>query len=121
MQLGIFILLLSMLIGIASFNFVLFMSIQPTQWLDSLFNWQKKLRDWDISGTKNGMILSKILGYCELCFSHFVAFIGFWITLAVVLVMYDLNFPIWLYFVWYLMQVSISTNLNLYFITKLFK
>lgn len=121
MQLEIYILLITMLIGTASLGFILFMSIQQGQWLDLIFSWQKKLREWDISGTTKGMILSKILGYCELCFSHLMAFIGFWVTLALIITIFDVNIPIWIYFIWYVVQVSISTNLNLYFITKLFK
>ena len=110
-----------MLIGIGSLSFILFMSIQSEQWLDMLFKWQKKLREWDTSGTTKGMILSKIFGYCELCFSHLIAFIGFWITLALTLNLFEINIDWWVYIFWYLFQVSISTNINLFFIKKLFK
>lgn len=119
MQLIIF--LFTMLIGIGSLSFILFMSIQSEQWLDMLFKWQKKLREWDTSGTTKGMILSKIFGYCELCFSHLIAFIGFWITLALTLNLFEINIDWWVYIFWYLFQVSISTNINLFFIKKLFK
>ena len=119
MQLIIF--LFTMLIGIGSLSLILFVSIQSEQWLDLLFKWQNKLRNWDTSGTIKGMILSKILGYCELCFSHLIAFLGFWITLIMTLNLFDLNIDWWIYIFWYIIQVSISTNINLYFITKLFK
>ncbi len=114
------ILIIFYLLGVASFSFIFYMSIQEGQWLDLLFDWQKTLRKWDISGTKKGLFLSKILGYCELCFSHFVSFVAFWFLLVCVDLLFDLHIPIFIYLIWYLVQVSLQTTLNLFFITKLF-
>lgn len=121
MFLEITILIILYMLGVASCAFIIFMSIQKSQWLDQIFNWQIKLRNWDISGTKKGMFLSKIFGYCELCFSHFVAFVAFWFLLVCASILYDLHIPIFIYIAWYFIQVSLQTTLNLFFITKLFK
>lgn len=120
-MLELIIITIGFLIGVASFSMIFFASIQKGQWLDMMFDWQNQLREWDMSGTKKGLILSKILGYCELCFSHFTAFIWFWIYIAVILYFIDFNPPIAIFPIWYLLYMSISTNINLYLITKLFK
>ncbi|WP_312208275.1 hypothetical protein [Empedobacter sp.] len=121
MFLEITLLIIFYLLGVASFSFILFMSIQKGQWLDLLFNWQDKLRKWDVSGTKKGLFLSKIFGFCELCFSHLVSFVAFWFLLVGVSMQYDLHFPIFIYVIWYFIQVPLQTVFNLFFITKLFK
>lgn len=106
---------------------ILHISTQPGQWLDTLLHWQKRLQQWDIQGK---IFRSKAGGYCELCFSHLLAFAGYWVYV------FFMNAAVgmwiahvsdgWLLFitinlVWYLVYVSISTNLGLYFITKLFQ
>ncbi|MCB0697605.1 MAG: hypothetical protein KDC07_09590, partial [Chitinophagaceae bacterium] len=57
---------------------ILYISIQPGQWLDKLLNWQNRLHAWDMQGKE---FLVKAGGMCELCFSHLVTFTGFWIYL----------------------------------------
>lgn len=108
------------MLGTASLSLILYISIQHDQWLDMIFNWQDRLREWDLSGTKRGQFLAKIFGYCELCFSHFISFISFWVFLISMNIFYDITTSIFIYFVWYLIHVSFQTCLNLFFITKLF-
>ena len=97
---------------------IVFFSIQDDQWLDELFNWQYRLRKW----SEQNKWWVKPLGYCEMCFSHLMAVVGF-----IVYCLFMTQANLWsidhwvLYMVWYLVYVSISTNLSLYFIVKLFK
>lgn len=106
---------------------ILYISIQPGQWLDKLLHWQDRLHKWDLEGKE---FLVKAGGLCELCFSHFVTFvsywfyllfmhwaIGYWITALVEnsIAAFVINL------IWYLAYVGIGTNLALYFITKLFR
>jgi hypothetical protein len=106
---------------------IIFISIQPGQWLDKLLNWQQRLRHWDMQGKT---FLVKAGGYCELCFSHLISFISFWCYLLFSKVV--LNFwitaeassiiaVIAVNIIWYLIYISIATNLSLFFITKSFK
>jgi len=119
MQIEILILTLIFWIATGSMSLILFISTQQGQWLGK---WQNVLRKLDLSGTKTGLILSKIGGYCELCFSHFIGFLSFWIYLYTNLHLIGLPvINIFIWFIWYLIYISISTNVNLYFITKLFK
>lgn len=100
-------------LAIASLTKVLHFSIQPGQWLDS---WQKVLHKIDLSKYSS---LSKPLGYCEMCFAHLLAFIGFIVYTAFVssLNAWVLNW--WQSIIWYMVFVPISTILNVYFIKKL--
>lgn len=108
------------LVANASLAFILYCSIQRGQWLDSLFGWQKMLRNFDIAGTPTKILLHKILGGCELCFSHLVTFLFFWVYI-IFMVLMNLGFKNWYFWiVWYFIYVPIGTNLSLYFITKLF-
>jgi hypothetical protein len=106
---------------------IIFTSIQPGQWLDILLNWQNRLQQWDRQGKA---FLVKAGGYCELCFSHAITFlcywgyaftmqlaIGEWITSSVT----NTGATVIINIVWYLVYVSIGTNLSLHFISKLHK
>ncbi|MBS1771526.1 MAG: hypothetical protein JST82_01610 [Bacteroidetes bacterium] len=105
---------------------LLFVSIQPGQWIDKLLNWQKRLQEWDKQG-KIGIV--KIGGYCEICFSHFLTFIAFWCYMLFMKIavgqwitddVHSTPQIILINAIWYLVYVSIGTNLSLYFISKLF-
>ena len=114
--------------GGACFAKIIFLSIQRGQWLDKLLNWQNRLRNWDISGTSKGFLLSKIGGYCELCFSHLVAFLNFWALLIFTLIKSSwitentngLGQIIFLNIISYLIFVCGGTIINLWFILNLF-
>lgn len=106
---------------------IIFISIQPGQWLDTILNWQTRLQRWDRQGK---IFLVKAGGYCELCFSHAITFIcywgyaivmqqaiGQWITTHVS----NIGATIVINIIWYLAYISIGTNLSLHFITKLYK
>lgn len=110
----------------ASLVKILHISIQPGQWIDTLFDYQKKLLNWDLQGK---LFLSKAGGNCEMCFSHLLTFFGFWIYAlfmnGVVGVWITDELDGWMWIVlanamWYLVYVSIGSMLSLYFITKLF-
>lgn len=113
-------------IATASVVKVLHISIQPGQWLDKLLNWQQRLQAWDMNGNE---FAAKVGGYCETCFSHVLSFTAFWVYLffmnAVLgLWITDSVDALWIKAlangVWYLVYVSVGTNLSLYFIVKLF-
>lgn len=106
---------------------ILYISIQPGQWLDKLLNWQERLHNWDLQGKE---LLVKAGGLCELCFSHFIAFVSFWVYLFFMqaVVGYWVSTPsttilatILINIIWYIGYVTIGTNMALYFIVKLFK
>lgn len=106
---------------------IIYISIQPGQWLDKLLNWQQRLQKWDMQGR---VFYAKAGGYCELCFSHVLTFAGFWLYVVFMneVVGYWISAPvegllasIFVNFTWYLAYISIGTNLSLYFITKLFE
>ena len=110
----------------ASFVKVLHVSIQPGQWLDLLFDYQKRLLHWDMKGK---LFLSKAGGNCEICFSHFVAFCCYWVYVlcmnAVLHVWITDTLDSWFWavlvnVVWYLVYMCIGSMLSLYFIVKLF-
>ncbi len=110
----------------ASLVKILHISIQPGQWIDALFDYQKRLLNWDIKGK---LVLSKAGGNCEVCFSHILTFFGFWVYVLFmnkvlhVWITDGIDGWIWVLLVnmmWYLVYVSIGSMLSLYFITKLF-
>ena len=101
-------------LAIAAMAKLLHFSIQRGQWLGG---WQNVLRR--IAESKNPS-WSKPLGYCEVCFAHMLAFIGFFVYLGFVSWVGVWPFSFWQSAVWYLVFVPISSMLNLYFITKLF-
>lgn len=112
------------LIANACLTRILFISMQPGQWLDSLLGWQKLLQKWDRQGKT---FLVKVGGYCELCFCHAVTFISFWayVLMMRMVVCYwitdevnNLIAAATINFIWYLTYVSIGTNLSLHFINK---
>lgn len=106
---------------------ILYISIQPGQWLDKLLYWQYRLQQWDIEGKE---FLAKAGGYCELCFCHAVTVLGFlfyaffmnmavgeWVTGGV----NEFWIACIVNITWYIAYVSAGTNLSLYFIIKLFQ
>ncbi len=114
------------LVANASLVKILHISIQPGQWIDILFGYQKRLQQWDLKGN---ILLSKIGGNCEVCFSHILTFIGYWLymlfmnTIADIWITDTVDNWFWVVFgnvLWYLLYVSIGSMLSLYFITKLF-
>ncbi len=114
------------LVANASLVKVLHISIQPGQWIDTLFKYQKRLHEWDVNGN---VFLSKVGGNCEVCFSHILTFTGYWLymlfmnTVADVWITDTVDSWLWVVFgnvLWYLLYVSIGSMLSLYFITKLF-
>ena len=50
------------LLANASLVKVLHISIQPGQWIDTVFKYQKRLHEWDVNGN---VFLSKVGGNCE--------------------------------------------------------
>ncbi len=111
----------------ASLVKILHVSIQQGQWLDKLLNWQDRLYNWDIEGKE---FLAKAGGLCELCFSHAITFISFWCYTLFMSEALDLwvtaRIDSWLLalfinVLWYLIYISIGTNMALYFIIKLFR
>lgn len=60
------------IIGYACIIKMLHFSIQPGQWIDKYFDWQKRLRVWDEQGKET---LSKWLGGCEMCTCAFTSFL----------------------------------------------
>ena len=106
---------------------ILYMCIQPGQWLDKLLHWQDRLHKWDLEGKE---FLVKAGGLCEICFSHFLTFISYWIYLLFMYLAigYWITAPVGnsiaafvINLIWYLAYVGIGTNLALYFITKIFR
>lgn len=108
------------IIGNATLAFILYMSIQKDQIFDLLFKWQNMLRKFDISGTRTGLILYKILGGCLLCFSHLLSFVGFWLYLLFVVELNAGFSAFWMWIIIYFVYVPTSTTLSLY-IHKLLK
>lgn len=114
------------LLANASLVKVLHISIQPGEWIDSIFQYQQRLQKWDMNGN---VFLSKVGGNCEVCFSHALTFIGYWLYLLFMNEIADVWITdvvhnwFWIVFgnvLWYLLYVSIGSMLSLYFITKLF-
>ena len=114
------------LVANASLVKILHISIQPGQWIDMLFGYQKRLQQWDLNGN---ILLSKIGGNCEVCFSHILTFIGYWLYMLFMNIVADIWITdavdnwFWVVFgnvLWYLLYVSVGSMLSLYFITKLF-
>jgi len=110
-------------ISIAAIAKVLYISIQPEQWLDKLLHWQDKLHHW---GTQTGFwneYRYKSWGGCSVCFSRFVAFYGFWAYLFMAVFLGDC----WLHtghlwsdilanIIWYISFCSVSTIFNIFVI-----
>lgn len=102
---------------------LIYISIQPAQWLDKLLNWQQRLQRWDLQGRT---FLVKAGGYCELCFSHFITFISFWCYVLVsktvlhtwfTAAIDSLALKVVVNIIWYLVYISLGTNLALFFIS----
>lgn len=100
------------LIATACFAKVLYISIQPDQWLDRLLKWQQRLDAWGAKGGFLNEYRYRSWGGCMICFSRFVAFWSFWAWL-----LFAPTFVWWQYpFVW-LAFVSVSTVLNIKFLS----
>jgi hypothetical protein len=102
-------------LGVASLSFLLWISIQPGNWAE---RWQIQLRKWDLAGKE---LLYRTLGGCAICTSHLIAQLSFPFYLA-----FSLATDIWplgwiTSIIWYGLYIGITTNLNLFFITKLHK
>lgn len=106
---------------------LLYVSIQPGQWLDKLLNWQALLHKWDLQGKE---LLVKAGGMCELCFSHFISSLSYWLYLFFTshTIHYWITVPVEsavavviVNITWYLAYVAVGTNLSLFFITRLFR
>lgn len=105
--------------GNAAMAFILYLAIQKGQIFDLLFGWQKMLRKQDLKGTTSGMVLHKILGGCLLCFSHLIAFLGFWIY---VIFSIRVGTPLGHWLLWfpvYMVYVPAVTTLTLYIHKKI--
>lgn len=74
-------LLYTLLFSMAGMCWVRVMTIliQPMQLLDMIFGWQKMLNRLANSPVKRNQGLAKILGDCEVCWSHFLTFIWFFV------------------------------------------
>lgn len=114
------------LIGIAAFSKVLFISIQPDQWLDKVLNWQNRLHKWSVGTTFWDEYRYKSWGGCALCFSRFTAFFSFWAYLFMSLYLGQIWLPHTLVWVdilanvfWWIAFCSISTIFNFIVITKI--
>lgn len=106
-----------MMLAVSCFTWIAFISIQEGQWLGV---WQKVLYKLDMKGHSN---LIKPLGACEVCFSHLLAFIGYWFYVLVCVGYYDIWFEKWTVFmsiISYLTFIPITTALSTYLITKAF-
>lgn len=102
------------LIANACFVLIMYISIQPTQWLGA---WDKVLSNMD----KKGIVWVKPLGYCELCFSHMMTFFLFWVYAFFMTDNGLWHFGVISSIIWFLVYDVIGTILSLYFVTKLFK
>jgi hypothetical protein len=102
-------------LAVAGFTFMLWVSIQPGNWAEK---WQNRLRKWDLDGNE---FLYRIMGGCQVCFSHAIAQVSFLFYVA-----FFLSLDIWApgiigSIIWYIVYISVCTNINLFFITKLYK
>lgn len=102
-------------IATAGFMFLLWISIQPGNWAEK---WQNKLRAWDLSGKE---FLYRTMGGCAACSSHMIAQVSFPVYITFILSVYQWPLSVAGSILWYGMYVAISTNLNLIFISKLYK
>lgn len=105
--------------SVACFVWLLYCAIQPEQ----LFGkWQNVLRAWNEKDSAFYTMLAKWGGDCQLCYSHAMAFLSIPVYLV-----YMYGFGVWaingilLNAIWFIMYWAISTNLNLFFITKLWR
>lgn len=112
------------LVANAALAKILYISIQPGQWLDTLLNWQARLQQWDMQGKS---FLVKAGGYCELCFSHLITFVCYWcyVLFSVQVLHMWITTPVdnvvmavVINIIWYLVYISLGTNLSLLFIVR---
>lgn len=102
-------------LAVAGLTFMLWVSIQPGNWAEK---WQRKLRQWDVNGNE---FLYRVMGGCQLCFSHAIAQLSFLLYVALFFALEIWSLGIVGSVIWYLVYISMCTNLNLFFITKLYK
>lgn len=116
------------LLATAAVAKVLYISIQPEQWLDKLFNWQTKLARWGSGSGWWDEYRYKAWGGCATCFSRVVSFWAFVVYVFVAHVGFDawFHFDKWwvaiiVNFFYWAFYSSLSTLLNMMTILKLFK
>lgn len=102
---------LLLIVGLSCFNILLWISIQPGQWLGG---WQNVLREWDINGKK---AFYKMLGGCEVCTFHFLSLVEFIVTIVVA--HHLLSWQMWL--VSYFILVPITSIFSLLILKTLSK
>jgi hypothetical protein len=66
------------ILGSVSFVTVMWVSIQPGQWLDSLFGWQRVLNRIGMRSGPFNELVYKAFGGCMFCFCHWMSFLCFW-------------------------------------------
>lgn len=113
------------LFGTACFAKVMHFSIQPDQWLDSLFGWQDKLERF---GNKTGAfnaLLYKAGGACSFCFAHAISFICFGVYATVMCFSgswpeFESIIGQWIFNIgWYTLYVSFGTTFGSLAINRL--
>lgn len=106
------------LLANAAFAKIVFFSIQPDQWMDDLFGWQKMLSSLGDRPGAGNKFLYKALGGCSMCLSHLISLFCFFIYVLVV----GVSLGQWFHcgnialqcladFVWYVVYVSMATVL----------
>lgn len=112
-------------ISISAVAKVLYISIQPEQWIDKLLHWQNRLQKWGVGTGFWNEYRYRAWGGCSICFSRFVAFLGFWAYLFMALFLFNSWLPnsnLWVAIVsniiWYLAFCSVSTIINIFVLTK---
>lgn len=78
MQLTFFFVTVLFWLANSAFVKLMYLSIQPGQWLDMLFNWQDHLNKWYQSNSRFYNGLAKAAGDCQQCFSVWLTFISWW-------------------------------------------
>lgn len=127
-------LLYTLLFSMAGMCWVRVMTIliQPMQLLDMIFGWQKMLNRLANSPVKRNQGLAKILGDCEVCWSHFLTFIWFFVytfIMNVVIHHWITDFITahgilwWILalitdFIWYIVFCSMGTIFSLWALVK---
>lgn len=114
------------LLATAAMAKMLYISIQPDQWLDKLFDWQAKLAHWgQLSGWWNEYRY-KAWGGCATCFSRVVSFWAFGVYVFVAHFAFDawFHFDSWVIaiivnFIYWAFYTSLSTMLNMVAILKI--
>lgn len=118
---------LAFVLANAAFATLIWVSIQPEQWIDRLFGWQKMLNKIGMKPGFGNEFLYKALGGCEFCFCHFITvicFVFYCLFMSNVIGWFDVKstwVQIVLNIVWYLLYNSMGTIFSFLFITKLLR